>query len=109
MPDGLYLLQESYMSNRSRRLACAACASIVAFTGWGHGAEFTWTGSGSGAFSDPAEWNPAGPPGAVDRAVFRVGDTINFTSSPSNNNAFVGIGSINVLMTQTGDQTWTLA
>ena len=36
-------------------------------------ADFSWANPVSGDFSDPTSWNPAGPPGPSDTAIFNLG------------------------------------
>ncbi len=38
-------------------------------------ADFNWAAPASGNFVDPGNWNPAGPPGTADRAIFNLGST----------------------------------
>lgn len=83
----------------------AACFLAAAASG---AATFDWNNTGSGTFSNAANWTPVGgPPGAVDTARFALGSTV------SSNVTFSGNANVSVYTQNLGNVTlfmngWTL-
>ncbi len=52
---------------------CLICVALAFEISPAQAADFSWANPVSGDFSDPTSWNPAGPPGPSDTAIFNLG------------------------------------
>lgn len=87
---------------------CAVAALLTAATTALHAASFTWTGSVSGDWFNPTNWNPQGVPGGADTAVISGGSpTLSTATNVGTVNLSGGTLSASGVLTVSNLFNWT--
>src|SRR5690242_1335016 len=83
------------LTQRCRKILWTAASVAVGINSLSLSATRTWSGLGAvpKAFSDPANWI-GGVPSASDFALFRISDTVRFTSNSVTGEVSQGAGTI---------------
>ncbi len=96
-----------------RRLACAAAVLLLAgaSSASAQDGEHAWLEATDGGFETPENWDPQGPPGEDDQAIFDLHGvyTVDFTSDVINHSLLVRQGRVSFdLAGASGPHTYTL-